>query len=97
MTICRARSNRSWVKATAIVATSHPELALLIGKLHGNLRGRRVAKGIRQSFSGNAKDFVHDMALKPLRAMSENTPVKLKANDRTHAVTIALHRGFFEI
>jgi DNA-binding NarL/FixJ family response regulator len=22
---------------------------------------------------------------------------KLKANDRTHAVTIALHRGYFEI
>jgi len=26
-----------------------------------------------------------------------NILFKLKANDRTHAVTIALHRGFFEI
>ena len=26
-----------------------------------------------------------------------NIPEKLKANHRTHAVTIALHRGYFEI
>jgi hypothetical protein len=70
MTICMALANRGWVKATAIVATSHPERALLIVKLYGDLRRGRVAKGIRQSFSGNAKDFIRDMALKSIASSS---------------------------
>jgi hypothetical protein len=78
MTICLPRSNRNWVKATAIVATTHPELAIVIVKLLGDLRDGRVAKAIGQSFSGRAIRIIL---------------VKLKANDKTHALTIALDRG----
>ena len=52
-----------------------------------------VAKGCSNKIVADRLHISEDTVKGHVR----NILVKLKANDRTHAVTIALHRGFFEI
>jgi DNA-binding NarL/FixJ family response regulator len=52
-----------------------------------------VAKGCSNKLVGDRLDITEDTVKGHVRNILE----KLKANDRTHAVTIALHRGYFEI
>jgi DNA-binding NarL/FixJ family response regulator len=52
-----------------------------------------VAKGCSNKLVGDRLDITEDTVKGHIRNILE----KLKANDRTHAVTIALHRGYFEI
>jgi DNA-binding NarL/FixJ family response regulator len=52
-----------------------------------------VAKGCSNKLVADRLDITEDTVKGHVRNILE----KLKANDRTHAVTIALHRGYFEI
>jgi DNA-binding NarL/FixJ family response regulator len=52
-----------------------------------------IAKGCSNKIVADRLDISEDTVKGHVRNILE----KLKANDRTHAVTIALHRGYFEI
>jgi DNA-binding NarL/FixJ family response regulator len=52
-----------------------------------------IAKGCSNKIVADRLDITEDTVKGHVRNILE----KLKANDRTHAVTIALHRGYFEI
>lgn len=52
-----------------------------------------VAKGCSNKLIADRLEITEDTVKGHVRNILE----KLKANDRTHAVTIALHRGYFEI
>jgi len=54
---------------------------------------RLIAKGCSNKIVADRLDITEDTVKGHVRNILE----KLKANDRTHAVTIALHRGYFEI
>jgi DNA-binding NarL/FixJ family response regulator len=52
-----------------------------------------IAKGCSNKLVADRLEITEDTVKGHVRNILE----KLKANDRTHAVTIALHRGYFEI
>jgi DNA-binding NarL/FixJ family response regulator len=52
-----------------------------------------IAKGCANKLIADRLEITEDTVKGHVRNILE----KLKANDRTHAVTIALHRGYFEI
>jgi DNA-binding NarL/FixJ family response regulator len=52
-----------------------------------------IAKGCSNKLAADRLNITEDTVKGHVRNILE----KLKANDRTHAVTIALHRGYFEI
>lgn len=52
-----------------------------------------IAKGCSNKIVADRLDITEDTVKGHVRNILE----KLKANDRTHAVTIALHRGYFEV
>jgi DNA-binding NarL/FixJ family response regulator len=52
-----------------------------------------VAKGCSNKLVADRLEITEDTVKGHIRNILE----KLKANDRTHAVTIALHRGYFEV
>ena len=52
-----------------------------------------IAKGCSNKIVADRLEITEDTVKGHVRNILE----KLKANDRTHAVTIALHRGYFEI
>lgn len=52
-----------------------------------------IAKGYSNKLVADRLEITEDTVKGHVRNILE----KLKANDRTHAVTIALHRGYFEI
>jgi DNA-binding NarL/FixJ family response regulator len=52
-----------------------------------------IAKGCSNKIVADRLDITEDTVKGHVRNILE----KLKANDRTHAVTIALHRGYFEL
>jgi DNA-binding NarL/FixJ family response regulator len=52
-----------------------------------------IAKGCANKIVADRLNISEDTVKGHVR----NILIKLKANDRTHAVTIALHRGFFEV
>jgi DNA-binding NarL/FixJ family response regulator len=54
---------------------------------------RLIAKGCSNKVIADRLDISEDT----VKGHVSNILEKLKANDRTHAVTIALHRGYFEI
>jgi hypothetical protein len=54
------------VEAASVVSANHSELTFLIIEFHYDLRRSRVSEGVRQRFSGNAKDFVHNVALESI-------------------------------
>jgi hypothetical protein len=63
MTIRLVGGWRCRIKAPAIVATTHNKLMLPIIEVHGDFGRSRMAKGIGQSLSGNAKDLVYYVVL----------------------------------
>jgi DNA-binding NarL/FixJ family response regulator len=54
---------------------------------------RLIAKGCSNKLVADRLEITEDTVKGHVRNILE----KLKANDRTHAVTIALHRGYFEV
>jgi DNA-binding NarL/FixJ family response regulator len=60
----------------------------------------REVEVLRQVAAGNANKIIADhlhISEETVKAHMKNILAKLAANDRTHAVTIALRRGIIEI
>jgi DNA-binding NarL/FixJ family response regulator len=78
-----------------------PEIAIKMAEHHGDdaLTGREI-EILRQVAAGNANKMIADnfsISEQTVKAHMRNILSKLGANDRTHAVTIALQRGIIEI
>ena len=78
-----------------------PEIAIELAEHHGddNLTEREIDV-LRQVASGNANKRIADnlkISEETVNAHMHNILSKLGANDRTHAVTIALRRGLLQI
>jgi DNA-binding NarL/FixJ family response regulator len=78
-----------------------PEIAIEIAEHHSDdgLTEREI-EVLRQVAAGNANKIVADhlaISEETVKAHMRNILLKLGANDRTHAVTIALKRGIIDI
>ena len=78
-----------------------PEIAVEIAEHHGDdvLTDREI-EVLMQVAAGNANKMIAghlDISEETVKAHMKNILAKLGANDRTHAVTIALKRGIIEI
>ena len=78
-----------------------PEIAVEIAEHHSDdALTEREIEVLRQVAAGNANKMVaHNLELseETVKAHMKNILSKLGANDRTHAVTIALKRGIIDI
>jgi DNA-binding NarL/FixJ family response regulator len=78
-----------------------PEIAVEIAEHHSDdALTEREIEVLRQVAAGNANKIVADrlsISEETVKAHMRNILSKLGANDRTHAVTIALKRGIIEI
>jgi DNA-binding NarL/FixJ family response regulator len=78
-----------------------PEVAIKMAEHHSDdaLTGREI-EILQQVAAGNANKMIADhfsISEQTVKAHMRNILSKLGANDRTHAVTIALQRGILEI
>jgi len=78
-----------------------PEIAIKMAEHHGDdALTEREIEILRQVAAGNANKMIADnfsISEQTVKAHMRNILSKLGANDRTHAVTIALQRGIIEI
>jgi len=78
-----------------------PEIAIEMAEHHtDDALTEREMEVLRQVAAGNANKIIADhlnISEETVKAHMKNILVKLAANDRTHAVTIALRRGIIEI
>ena len=78
-----------------------PEIAIKMAEHHGDdALTEREIEILRQVAAGNANKMIADnfsISEQTVKAHMRNILSKLGANDRTHAVTIALKRGIIEI
>jgi DNA-binding NarL/FixJ family response regulator len=78
-----------------------PEIAVGIAEHHSDdALTEREIEVLKQVAAGNGNKMVAynlDLSEETIKAHMKNILSKLGANDRTHAVTIALKRGIIEI
>ena len=78
-----------------------PEIAIKMAEHHGDdALTEREIEILREVAAGNANKMIADnfsISEQTVKAHMRNILSKLGANDRTHAVTIALQRGIIEI
>jgi len=78
-----------------------PEIAVEMAEHHtDDLLTERETEVLRQVAAGNANKVIADrlkISEETVKAHMKNILSKLSANDRTHAVTIALKRGMIEL
>jgi DNA-binding NarL/FixJ family response regulator len=78
-----------------------PEIAMDMAEHHADdALTEREVEVLRQVAEGNANKMIADhlnISEETVKAHMKNILAKLAANDRTHAVTIALKRGIIEI
>lgn len=78
-----------------------PEIAITMAEHHGDdALTEREIEVLRQVAAGNANKMIADnfsISEQTVKAHMRSILSKLGANDRTHAVTIALKRGIIEI
>jgi len=78
-----------------------PEIAIDIAEHHSDdLLTEREVEGLRQVAEGNANKIIADqlkISEETVKAHMRSILSKLGANDRTHAVTIAVKRGIISI